>query len=161
MRILGLTLLAASALACGARGDTQWRDVVETMAVELTPAIERAVGLSFKYPPKVAIRTREEVHEYLIHKLETELPPEEIERTSMAYRLLGLIPPDLDLGKLLLELYSEQIVGFYDPGTDSLYVVEGAERFEVRFTVAHELVHALQAQYVPLDSILTTRGDND
>ncbi len=27
--------------------------------------------------------------------------------------------------------------------------------------VAHELVHALQAQYVPLDSILGTRGDND
>ena len=161
MRILALTVLASSTLACGARGDTQWLDPLQALAVELTPGVERAVGLSFKYPPNVAARSRDEVHEYLIHKLETELPPEEIERTSLAYRMLGLIPDTLDLGRLLLDLYTEQIVGFYDPVTDSLYVVDGAEQFEVRVIVAHELVHALQAQYVPLDSILSTRGDND
>ena len=161
MRILALTLVATSALACRARGEVQWQDKLQQLAVELTPGVERAVGLTFKYPPKVAVRTRDDVHRFLIKKLESELPPEEIERTSIAYRLLGLIPESLDLGKLLLDLYTEQIVGFYDPQTDSLYVVAGADPLQVRLIVAHELVHALQAQYVPLDSILGARGDND
>ncbi len=155
-----MTLVAASTLACSAQGE-QWYDEVQALAAELTPGVEEAVGLKFKYPPNVAVRTREQVYEYLVHKLETELPPEELARTSLAYKLFGLIPDTLDLGKLFLDLYTEQIVGFYDPTTDSLYVVAGASQLEVRLIIAHELVHALQAQYVPLDSILSTRGDND
>jgi hypothetical protein len=155
-----MTLVAASTLACGARGE-QWQDRVQTLAVELAPGVEKAVGLEFKYPPNVTVRTREQVFEYLTKKIETELPPEELERVSLAYRLFGLIHDTLDLEKLFLDLYTEQIVGFYDPLTDSLYVVAGADELEVRLIVAHELVHALQAQYVPLDSILSTRGDND
>lgn len=161
MRVLAMTLVASLTLGCGTRREQQWQDRVQSLAVELTPGVESAVGLKFKYPPKVAVRTREQMSEYLIHKLEVELPPEELERTTLAYRLFGLIPDTLDLGKLFLDLYTEQIVGFYDPSTDSLYVVAGAAEFEVRLIVAHELVHALQAQYVPLDSLLTTRGDND
>ncbi len=161
MRILSLTLLAAGVVACRASEEPQWEDRLQTIATELTPGVERAVGLTFKYPPNVAVRTRDEVHQFLIEKLESELPPDEIERTTLAYRIFGLIPETLDLGKLLLDLYTEQIVGFYDPRTDSLYVVGGADEFQVRLIVAHELVHALQAQYVPLDSILGARGDND
>ena len=160
MRALAMTLIASFTLGCDTRSE-QWQDRVQSLTVELAPGVESAVGLKFKYPPKVAVRTREQVHEYLIHKLEVELPPEELERTTLAYRLFGLIPDTLDLGKLFLDLYTEQIVGFYDPLTDSLYVVGSAAEFEVRLIVAHELVHALQAQYVPLDSLLTTRGDND
>jgi hypothetical protein len=160
MRIAVMILLAATTPACGARGE-QWQDEVQQLATELTPGVEQAVGLEFKYPPNVAVRTKDEVYDYLVHKLETELPPEELERLSLAYRLFGLIPDTLDLGKLFLDLYTEQIVGFYDPITDSLYVVAGAADLEVRLIVAHELVHALQAQYVPLDSILSAHGDND
>lgn len=156
-----MTVLAASMLACRASGEMQWRDRVQALAEELTPGVERAVGLTFKYPPNVAVRTRDEVHAYLLQKIANELPPEELERTTIAYRLLGLIPDTLDLGALLLDLYTEQIVGFYDPLTDSLYVVEGTDPLQARIIVAHELVHALQAQYVPLDSLLGLRGDND
>ncbi len=161
MRILWLTLCAACAVACRASEEPQWQDRLQTIATELIPGVERAVGLTFKYPPNVAVRTRDEVHQFLIDKLASELPPDEIERTMLAYRIFGLIPETLDLGKLLLDLYTEQIVGFYDPRTDSLYVVSGQDEFQVRMIVAHELAHALQAQYVPLDSILGTRGDND
>ena len=160
MRILALTLVAASMLACRAQGG-QWQDRLQSLATELMPGVERAMGLEFKYPPKVAVRDSAEVRQYLLDKLETELPPDEIERTSLAYQLFGLIPDSLDLVQLILDLYTEQIVGFYDPVSDSLFVVSGADELQVRLIVAHELVHALQAQYVPLDSILGTRGDND
>jgi hypothetical protein len=161
MRIVSLTLLTASAIACGDRGEAQWEDQLQSLAREVIPGVERAVGLPFKYPPAVAVRSREAVREYLISQLAKDLPPEEIERLTLAYRLFGLIPDTLDLESLLLDLYTEQVVGYYDPVSDSLFVVGGADPVELRLIVAHELVHALQAQYLPLDSLLSAKGDND
>ncbi len=102
MRIVSLTLLTASAIACGDRGEAQWEDQLQSLAREVIPGVERAVGLPFKYPPAVAVRSREAVREYLISQLAKDLPPEEIERLTLAYRLFGLIPDTLDLESLLL-----------------------------------------------------------
>ncbi|MBW3553822.1 MAG: hypothetical protein KY466_09930, partial [Gemmatimonadetes bacterium] len=45
--------------------------------------------------------------------------------------------------------------------TDRLYVVEGVARSEAAPVVAHELVHALQDQLVPLDSLVERERGND
>lgn len=161
MRIPALTLLGSSLVACGARGETQWAEQVQKTAVDVIPGVEQAVGLPFKYPPAVTVRSRQDVRRYLVGKLAADFPLEELERLALAYRLFGLIPDTLDLQALLLDLYTEQVVGYYDPLTDSLYVVEGGEPVHLRLVVAHELVHALQAQYLALDSILAVRGHND
>ena len=71
------------------------------------------------------------------------------------------MPEDFDLRSLMLDLYTEQIVGFYDPATKVLYVIDGAKPEEVGFVVEHELVHALQDQYTNLDSLLHIKGDDD
>jgi hypothetical protein len=60
----------------------------------------------------------------------------------------------------LVNLLTEQVVGFYDPKTKVLYVVDGAPRDMATMTVTHELIHALQDQYVNLDSLQFLR-DND
>ncbi len=39
------------------------------MAREIVPAVERAVGLAFKRPPVVAVRSREQVRTYLNRKM--------------------------------------------------------------------------------------------
>jgi hypothetical protein len=98
---------------------------------------------------------------YVDAKIEEELPPEEIERLTTAYRLFGLIPDTLDLAALLLELYTEQVVGYYEPDSSTLYVVDDADPTIARLTIAHELVHALQDQYMSLDSILSVKNQND
>jgi len=156
-----LMVLALSSLACGARGEMQFADRVQQLAREVAPAVEEAVGLSFKYPPHVSVRTSEEVGRFLLHKMQTDFPADELDRLTLAYRLFGLLPDTLDLQRLLVDLYTEQVVGYYDPATDTLYVVGDADKLQLRVIVAHELVHALQAQYVPLDSLLNDRGDND
>lgn len=161
MRIVSLTIVAASLMACGARGETQFADEVEVIAQQMLPGVERAVGLKFKYSPAVAVRTREEVHSYLLGKLATDFPEEEMAQITQVYQLLGAIPGDLNLRDLVVDLYTEQVSGYYDPSTDSLYVVAGSDPAGVRLVVAHELVHALQAQYIALDSILSARGNND
>ena len=75
--------------------------------------------------------------------------------------MFGLLPDSMDLRRFLLELLTEQIVGYYDPAQKTLYVVEDAPRDLAGVTVMHELIHALQDQYVNLDSIQKTTGNSD
>jgi len=78
-----------------------------------------------------------------------------------AYKRLGMIPDTLKLQPFLESLLEEQIVGYYDPGTKVLYIVEGAAKDMAAITITHELVHALQDQYISLDSVQKVHGDND
>jgi hypothetical protein len=128
---------------------------------ETIPQIERATGLRFKSAPKLEIRTKAQVRDFLIAKFNEQQPAQELAGEELVYKTLGLIPQGLDLRRFLLDLYTEQIVGFYDPAKKVLYVVEGAPREVARITVAHELIHALQDQYVNLDSLQRAIGDAD
>jgi len=127
----------------------------------LQPAVERAVGLKFKAPIKVATRNRDQLRAFLLEKVDEELPPERLHGTEDAYRLLGLLPDTLDLEKFLVALLTEQVAGYYDPQTATLYGIEGYDRTLLAGTIAHEMVHALQHQYLPLDSILQPQADDD
>jgi hypothetical protein len=141
----------------GADDDGPYADKVR----ETIPQIERATGLKFKSPPKVEVRTKAQVREFLIGKFNEQQPAQELAAEELVYKTLGLIPQSLDLRKFLLDLYTEQIVGFYDPAKKVLYVVEGAPREVAHITVAHELIHALQDQYINLDSLQRATGDAD
>ncbi len=132
------------------------------------PAIEKSVGLKFKTPPKVESRSKDEVRSFLEKKFDEDLPALELAGAERTYKLFGLIPDTLDLRKFMLGLLTEQVVGYYDPATKVLYVVgtegtgPGAVTPEmITITITHELVHALQDQYFPLDSLEKEHGDND
>jgi hypothetical protein len=89
------------------------------------------------------------------------MPAAEITGIERTYRRFGLISDSLQLRPFMLELLTEQIAGYYDPATKVLYVVDGADPTITNVTVTHELVHALQDQYLNLDSIQKVTGDND
>ncbi len=57
--------------------------------------------------------------------------------------------------QLLRSLLLEQVVGYYDPARDTLFVMEGLDPALVEPVLAHEIVHALQDQYEDLDSLMT------
>ncbi len=134
---------------------------VQRLAADLAAAVERAVGLHYRRAPVVALRSRDQVRAYLDRKIDQELPPAELAASARAYRAFGLIPDTTDLRKLLLDLYSEQVAGFYDPDSSVLYLVRGADPMMVRMVLSHELVHALQDQYTRLNAILKLRRQND
>ncbi len=158
---LGFAAFALGTLGCGEARTLRSAVPIESTTAELVPAVERAVGLRFKHPPGIAARSREQVRFYLRHKLDADLPPEELQGITLAYRLFGLVPDTLDLRALLLALYTEQVVGYYDPDSSMLYVVEGTDPAQARLVLAHELVHALQGQYLNLDSLLNQPHQND
>lgn len=134
---------------------------VEAIAKDVIPRVERAVGLKFRTPPRLAVRSRQQVHGYLTAKLDEDLPPEELEQVTVAYRLFHMLPDTLELRSLLVALYSEQVVGYFDPDSATLYVVDRADPIQLKLVLAHELVHALQGQYLKLDSMLSIRKHND
>jgi hypothetical protein len=140
-----------------ARGDEELARLVDS----LRAPVEQATGLRFTAPPRSAMRSREQVREYLIMKLDEELPPARLQGMETAYRMFGLLPDTLQLRPLLLDLYTEQVAGFYDPDSATLFGVEGSDRTQLRLVLAHELIHALQGQHLPLDSILDARDNND
>ena len=160
LKIISLVLVASST-ACGETGAAQTDAQVRQMADEVIPRVERAVGLSFKSPPEIAVRTKDQVYAYVSAQLDAELPEGEFDNIVVAYRLLRLIPDTLDLRTLLTQLLTEQIAGYYDPDSTMLYVVDGTDPVILRFTVAHELVHALQDQHMPLAPILSMKRQND
>jgi hypothetical protein len=125
------------------------------------PMIEKALGRKFKTPPTLEVRTKDQVREFLLRHLNDSIPRRELAGQQATFKVLGLIPDTLDLQKFFVPLLTEQIIGFYDPKTKVLYVVDGAPSDYVGFTVMHELVHALQDQYVNLDSIENRIDDSD
>jgi hypothetical protein len=155
-------LVGAAVLGC--RGDPPAKAAptnLSRLVDSLKPRVEQATGLRFKSPPKSAIRTRAQVRAYLLQKLNEELPAAKLAGMETAYRLFGLLPDTLDLRPLLLELYTEQVAGYYDPDSATLFGVAGADPMQLRVVIAHELVHALQGERMPLDSILHDKGNND
>jgi hypothetical protein len=161
MRRVAAALFAGLVGCRGAAPQNPQTQDISRLVDSLRPVVERATGLTFKGPTRSALKSKEEVHDFLLEKLRQEFPAERQEGVEAVYRLLGLLPDTLDLKALLLDLYSEQVAGFYDPATSTLYGVRGAEPAMLRLVLAHELVHALQHQYLPLDSIMKKQADAD
>ena len=139
------------------QGEAELKDMVHRMM----PVVAQAAGLQFKREPLVLRRTRTQVRDYVIHKFDEDLPPAELAGLQSALRLFGLIPDSLQLRPTMIDLLTEQIAGYYDPDSNALYIPADIEPFQLRVVVSHELVHALQDQYVRLDSIITQRHAND
>lgn len=157
---LTLAFAAFATLACA--GDkTGYEGPFQAEVRKAIPAIEASSGLTFKQTPKLELRDRDQVREFLEKQFQEQLTPMQIAGVERAYKLMGMLPDSLDLRQFLLDLLTEQVAGYYDPATKVLYVVKGASPDITSVTIDHELVHALQDQYFPLDSTQSLKGDND
>jgi len=162
-RLAGLgAVVVVVSLGCRERaqavqGEAELKDMVHRMM----PVVAEAAGLKFKREPLVLRRSRAQVRDYVIHKFDEDLPPNDLAGLQSALRLFGLIPDSLQLRSTLIDLLTEQIAGYYDPDSNALYIPDDVQQSQLRIVVSHELVHALQDQYVRLDSIITQRHAND
>ena len=159
--VAAVIILGCRGAPPGGGGGAAQDERLARMVDSLRPSVERATGMRFTGPTRSALRTRDEIREYLTGRLREDFPPEREEGIGAVYRLLGLIPDTLDLKQLLLDLYTEQVAGFYDPESRTLFGVQGADPTQLRLVLAHELVHALQHQYLPVDSLMEQKGNAD
>jgi hypothetical protein len=116
-------------------------------------------GLQPTGPVARALLSPEALRQYVTDDFLADYTEEEARDDARTLALLGLMEPDYDLFNLYLELYSEQIAGFYDDELKQMFVVQGAGfHGPERITHAHEYTHALQDQHYDLRNGL---GFND
>lgn len=131
------------------------------MADSLVPYVQGASGLTFLRTPRLGVRSREQVRTFVGDALARAYSPERLQAVATAYHLLGLLPDTAGFTRLILDLYAQELRGYYDPITDSLFAVTGTPPIQLREVLAHELVHALQAQYEDLTPEAQARRNND
>ena len=152
--LTALTVLSAPAMA-------QTQQDVQDLISELAPYAERATGYRFRHPPHAGLQTRSQARAYLESRLATMYTPERLSAMAAAYHLIGLLPDTASFGRMLTGVMGEQVLGYYDPESDSLFAVLPANATRLREVMLHELVHALQGQYVNLDSLIDPHRLND
>jgi hypothetical protein len=160
VRLARLSAAALLVAACSRGKDAGSAPYAREVA-EAIPRIEQSTGLKFKTPPKLEIRTKDQVRAFLLKQFDEATPASQLAGEEKTYKLLGLIPDTMNLRDFFVRVLSEQVVGYYDPKAKTLYVVQGADEQVVGITITHELVHALQDQYVNLDSIQKSGASND
>lgn len=152
-------------LGCGGSPDTALVTSSDAklaeIAARILPGLASRSGMELRDPVRVERRSRAELERYLEFKIEEEFPKERAALLSEAYALLGLIPRDLDLRGTLKSLYLEQIAGFYDPDSTTLFVLDDQPDDAIESLLVHELVHAIQDQHTDLDAITDPGLSND
>ncbi len=161
--LLALVPLPGAAQASGSAdtlvvsGDPELRRISSA----LLPALAERSGLQLRAPVRVERRSRAQLEAYVIGKLDEELPPGKARLLEEAYALLGLAPEGFDLRATLTAIYTEQVAGFYEPDSTALYVLDDQPSAALESLLMHELVHAVQDQWVDLAAVTAPELDND
>ncbi len=104
-------------------------------------------SLSASSAVKRGFLTYDELHQHVLDDFFKNYTAQDEINQEHVLAALGLLPANFDLQKFYVNLYSEQIAGYYDQDTKNMYVIQqagfgGSERM----TYAHEYTHFLQDQ---------------
>jgi hypothetical protein len=102
----------------------------------ILPDLQAIRGLKFKVPVPVTVIDDTKAREYALARFRKMTPESKIHADETTYRLLGLIPKDLDVLKTLLDVLEEQAGGFYDPDTSSFYLLDDMPKDATRSRIS-------------------------
>jgi hypothetical protein len=116
--------------------------------------VESIRGLRFEHPVAVAAVTRSEMAARLDKQSADTLPIHQIRRQGLAWQTIGVIPAGIDLVGAARRFLDTQVVGYYDERAKELVYVGSTNPTPAeRFTLAHELTHALEDQHFDLSRL--------
>lgn len=136
------------------------KDALLAAADEIARQVSALRGLQLKAPLQRGVLSRDEIGAKLKDRISKEYTPEEVRVEARVLKRLGLLPPDVDYEKMLLDLLMEQVAGFYDPFAGKLYIADWLPLEMQRPALAHEIEHALQDQYFDLKKFATPIKDD-
>jgi len=134
---------------------------VLAQADEVLRQMSELTGLPIKGALKKQIIGRPEIEKYLVENLHTEMTPEEIHVQEATLQAFGLVSRDFNLERFLVNFYTEQAAGFYDPKRKTMFIADWVEPDMQRMVLSHELTHALQDQNYDLEKFLRAERSND
>lgn len=135
---------------------------LERVSARIAGQLAALRGLEFVRPFEVRVASAADFLEHAKQRTAEAMPPERLAAVETMQKMLGLLPADLDLLAVTFGVLEEQVGGFYDPGQDTFYLMEGFQGPVAELILAHELAHALDDQHFDLDSGLGGRhGSSD
>ena len=132
-----------------------------SQADQILQQMSKMTGLPIRGTLKKQIVSRPEVNKLLTENLHRESTPHEMHVEEATLKAFGLIPRDFDYEKFLLNFYTEQAAGFYDPHTKTMYMADWIPANTQEMVLAHELTHALQDQNFNLEQFMRAERAND
>ncbi len=107
-------------------------------------------GLPIEHPVKRQLTSRADVEKYLDSQMKNGKSAKRMLRSAIVLKKFGLLPQNFDLGPFMIKLLKEQIAGYYDSKTKTVYLLNWVAPAVQKPVMAHELMHALQDQHVNL-----------
>ncbi len=111
-------------------------------------------ALEIRKQVKRELASRAQVQKFLESRMKNDRDTKRLQRSAVVLQKFGLLPADFDLQKFLIELLREQVAGYYDPKTKTVYLLNWVDLAAQRPVLAHELTHALQDQNFGLEKWL-------
>ncbi len=120
-------------------------------------------NLKTKKPITVGIKNTKELNSFLIKTFKDDYSDTDMRKDYLSLLHFGLIKKGVNLKDTFLNLYTEQIAGFYDNQTKELYVIDNPKisNLESSIVISHELTHALQDQYFDLNKFIKDKTNQD
>ena len=131
------------------------------LAHEVSAKVEQIRGARFTRPVAVRVVDAATARAHFRERLLKFWPPEQVRYDQRVYEQLGLLRPGTDLLKTLLDVLEEQAGAYYDPESDTFFVLKDMPRSTAPILMAHELTHALDDQRFNIDGTLAKLKEND
>jgi hypothetical protein len=128
---------------------------------EVLKDMSEITGWQLKTPLKKSIRSREQIHAYVLQQMNEEKDAKERYASARTAEAFGLLPKGFNLDSFLVDLLTEQIAGLYDPKAHEFYIADWIAPDEQRMVMSHELTHALQDQYFHIEDWEHAARPND
>lgn len=108
-------------------------------------------GLRIKHEIKRQLADRQQVQKYIEERIREDEDAQRLRSSEAVLKKLGLLPRDFDLQAFLVELMREQVAGYYDTKSKTVYLLDWLQPSSQLPVMAHELTHALQDQNFGLE----------
>ena len=142
--------------------DPLTQEELDRLTVAIKADIEELRGVEFPRDVPCSVAGPDTFREYVFEQLEKISSKKEVEAEGSAMKLLGLLPADMDLLETQLEVFEQQVAGFYDPTSEGFTIMPTIHGDVARITLAHELTHALDDQLYDIDGTKEKLiGNND
>ena len=123
--------------------------------------VSQDTGLPIKHRVKRQLADRSQVENYIGSRTKQDQDTARLEHDAVVLKKFGLIPRDFDLREFLIALLREQVAGYYDAKTKTVYLLDWVEPDDQKPVLAHELTHALQDQNFGLERLSKNAAKHD
>jgi len=136
-------------------------DEVRAQLENLIRVAQEIRELPFLNPPTITIVSEDELEALVRQDIEEE--SEDFPADESLYKMLGLLNEAADFEDIVLDLYGEQVAGYYDGDTGEIVVPAREDGFSLlqQGTLVHELVHAITDQHFGFNDTFQAMIDED